>query len=75
MQENVVPPELVAVFDCRIPVTVDMKKWEQTVNEWCKEAGEGVTIEYTRKERQIPVTKLDATNPYWVAFKKASDDL
>jgi len=75
VQSNVVPPELVVVIDCRIPVTVDVKKWEATINQWCKEAGEGITIEYEQKQPQVPVTKLDASNPYWIAFKEASDKL
>lgn len=63
------------VIDCRIPITVDVKKWEETVNRWCKEAGQGVYIEYEQKQQQIVATKIDNTNPYWVAFKEATDTL
>lgn len=63
------------VIDCRIPITVDTKKWEETVNRWCKEAGQGVYIEYEQKQQQIPATKIDNTNPYWLAFKEATDAL
>lgn len=75
VQSNVVPPELTIVIDCRIPVTVDLKKWEETVNRWCREAGNDVYIEYEQKQPQIQPTKLDNTNPYWVAFKEATDEL
>ncbi|KAJ8920151.1 hypothetical protein NQ315_011811 [Exocentrus adspersus] len=75
IQANVIPPEFVIVVDCRIPVTVDMKKWEETMNKWCRDAGQGVYIEYEQKQPQISPTKLDNTNPFWVAFKEASDEL
>ncbi|KAK4875016.1 hypothetical protein RN001_011438 [Aquatica leii] len=75
VQSNVIPDELVMVIDCRIPVTVDIKAWEETVNQWCKDAGEGVWIEYEQKQPQVPVTQLNDSNRYWVSFKKAFDDL
>ncbi|XP_025834409.1 aminoacylase-1 isoform X2 [Agrilus planipennis] len=75
VQSNVVPPELIAVFDIRIPVTVDIVEFENNINKWCKEAGEGIWIEYEQKQDQVPVTKLDKTNPFWVAFKEATDEL
>ncbi|KAJ8982429.1 hypothetical protein NQ317_007777 [Molorchus minor] len=64
VQSNVVPPEFVIVIDCRIPVTVDVKKWEETINTWCKDAGQGVYIEYEQKESQISPTAIDNTNPF-----------
>lgn len=75
VQANVVPPELILVVDCRIPITVDIKKWEETLNKWCKEAGQGVYIEFEQKQPQIEATKMDNTNPFWVAFKEATDEL
>ncbi|XP_066146010.1 aminoacylase-1-like isoform X2 [Euwallacea fornicatus] len=75
VQSNVVPPELVIVIDCRLAVTRDNEAWEALVNNWCKEAGEDVWIEWEQKEPQVGATKLDASNPYWVAFKQTMDDL
>lgn len=75
VQSNVVPPEFVIVVDCRIPITVDIKKWEETINRWCSDAGQGVRVEYEQKQPQVPATKLDNTNPFWTAFKEASDEL
>ncbi|XP_018568185.1 aminoacylase-1 isoform X1 [Anoplophora glabripennis] len=75
IQTNVIPPEFVIVVDCRIPITVDIKKWEETINRWCSDAGQGVRIEYEQKQPQVPATKLDNTNPFWIAFKEASDEL
>lgn len=39
------------------------------------EAGQGVTIEFEQKDPYVPPTKLDDTNPYWLAFKGAADQL
>jgi aminoacylase len=74
VQANVVPPELLITFDCRIPPEhVNIATWEKTVNQWCKEAG--VWVEYPVKQPQILPTKLDNSNIYWVAFKKSTDKL
>ncbi|KAF2893524.1 hypothetical protein ILUMI_12649 [Ignelater luminosus] len=75
VQNNVIPPEFALAIDCRIALTVDLEIFEATLNEWCKEAGDGVWIEYQQKRPRIPPTKLDESNPYWIAFKKASDNM
>ncbi|KAL3268280.1 hypothetical protein HHI36_007401 [Cryptolaemus montrouzieri] len=75
VQNNVVPPEMVIAIDCRIPVTVDVQEWEETINRWCKEAGSDIFITYPQKQPQVAVTKLDVSNPYWIAFKEATDEL
>lgn len=75
MQSNVIPPLLTFAIDCRIPVTVDLIQWENTVDQWCKEAGKGVWIEYEQKQPQVPITNLDHSNPFWIAFKQVTDSL
>ncbi|KAJ3643733.1 hypothetical protein Zmor_026426 [Zophobas morio] len=76
VQNNVVPPEFVIAVDCRIPpINVDVTQWEETINQWCKEAGSGVWIEYKQKLPQVPPSRLDSSNPYWIAFKEAVDHL
>ncbi|KAF2893962.1 hypothetical protein ILUMI_12212 [Ignelater luminosus] len=75
VQNNVIPSEFVLSFDCRIAVTVDLEEFEKTLNKWCEEAGEGVWIEYELKQPRTPVTKLDETNPFWMAFKKPFDEI
>lgn len=57
----------------RIPPTVDHEEFEQTILGWCREAGEGVTISFEQKNPKIESTKLDDTNPYWIAFKSICD--
>ncbi|XP_034951255.1 aminoacylase-1-like [Chelonus insularis] len=75
IQTNVIPEKLTAVFDVRLPPSVDHEEFEQTILSWCREAGEGVSIEFEQKNPRIEVTKLDETNPYWLAFKRACDSL
>lgn len=70
-----IPPEFTTTFDCRIARTVDLEEFEEMLNKWCEEAGEDVWIEYQQKDQHTPVTNIDDTNPFWVAFKKASDNL
>ncbi|NWW95128.1 ACY1 protein, partial [Rhynochetos jubatus] len=43
---NVVPSEMAAGFDVRIPPTVDLKAFEEQVAAWCRDAGDGVTYEF-----------------------------
>ncbi|KAL0880830.1 hypothetical protein ABMA27_002014 [Loxostege sticticalis] len=75
VQSNVIPEKLTAVFDVRLAVTVDHTQFENMVKKWCKEAGEGVTYEFEQKNPNVECTKLDATNPYWIAFKTATDEM
>lgn len=75
MQSNVVPEELTAVFDVRIATTVNIAEMEARVQAWCREAGPGIRIEYEQKDPQVEVSKLDHSNPYWLAFKSAADEL
>ncbi|XP_017131340.1 aminoacylase-1-like [Drosophila elegans] len=75
VQSNVVPPLLEAVFDIRIAVTVDIAAFEKQIRDWCEEAGGGIELEFEMKNPFVEPTKIDASNPYWVAFKKALDDL
>lgn len=75
VQSNVVPPEMVITIDCRNAVTMDNTKWEKQIKDWCSKAGSDVWIEWEQKEPPVPATKLDNCNPFWLAFKQATDDL
>ncbi|EDW84997.1 uncharacterized protein Dwil_GK14410 [Drosophila willistoni] len=75
VQSNVVPPLLVAVFDIRIAVTVDVAAFEKQIRDWCEEAGGGIELEFEMKNPVVKPTKIDATNPFWLAFKQTLDSL
>ncbi|CAK8688961.1 unnamed protein product [Clavelina lepadiformis] len=68
---NIVPAELSATFDIRIPPTVDLQEFEQKLQGWCRDAGEGVSIEFLQKNIDQTVTATDSTNPWWVTFSSA----
>ncbi|XP_023171073.2 aminoacylase-1-like [Drosophila hydei] len=75
VQSNVVPPLLEAVFDIRIAITVDIVELEKQIRDWCEEAGGGIELVFEWKEPFVAPTKIDASNPYWLAFKQALDEL
>lgn len=75
MQTNVVPPSLTAIFDIRIDPSKDHEEFEAMIKKWCEEAGTGVTYSFEQKNPKIESTRLDDSNPYWIAFKKVCDDL
>lgn len=75
VQNNVVPPEMMACFDVRLAVDVDHEQFEEMVRGWCAEAGRDVRIEFRQKNPKVEVTKLDDTNPWWVVFKKECDEM
>lgn len=75
-QVNVVPPELSVCFDVRLAIEINSNKMEDTIKQWCNEAGDGVTLEFIEcKGTQVQPTKLNEENPYWVVFKKQCDEM
>ncbi|XP_020294472.1 aminoacylase-1-like [Pseudomyrmex gracilis] len=75
VQTNVLPEELNAMFDIRLAPTVDHDEFENTIKRWCEEAGPDVTYCFEEKNPKIENTKLDSTNPFWLAFKKTCDEM
>ncbi|BES98985.1 N-acyl-aliphatic-L-amino acid amidohydrolase [Nesidiocoris tenuis] len=70
VQNNVVPDHLIMEFDIRLAVTEDPNElllWLQNV---CKSAGEGTTLEFMRKSPQIPPTPVDERNPFWEPYSR-----
>ncbi|XP_054266599.1 aminoacylase-1-like [Macrosteles quadrilineatus] len=75
VQTNVVPPELRAVFDCRVSLNYDHDEFEKWIDEVCKQAGEGVRVEIQDKKKRIEPTRLSDKNPWWVALKSQFDQM
>ncbi|KAE8611971.1 hypothetical protein XENTR_v10012655 [Xenopus tropicalis] len=65
---NIVPSEMKADFDFRIPYTVDFKEFEHQLESWCRAAGENVTLEFYTKTMIQKVTSTNDSNPWWKAF-------
>ncbi|XP_033221955.1 aminoacylase-1-like [Belonocnema kinseyi] len=74
VQRNVIPKELNANFDIRIATDVNHEDFEKMIQEWIRESGEGITCSFPEKNPCVENTKLDNTNPFWVAFKQACDE-
>lgn len=75
VQSNVVPPLFEAIFDIRLAITLDLVAFEREIRNWCEEAGGGIDIEFPLKEAYVAATRLDDSNPYWLALKVALDEL
>ncbi|XP_078270464.1 aminoacylase-1-like isoform X2 [Rhinoraja longicauda] len=65
---NVVPDELMAGFDIRIPPTVDLEAFEEQMKQWCQKAGEGVVCEFLQKTTGDKLTSIDPSDPWWSVF-------
>lgn len=73
VQPNVIPNKITAVFDCRLSPDTKHDEFENMLKQWCKEAGEGVDFTFIEKNKFVENTKLDDSNIFWLAFKKACD--
>lgn len=45
------------------------------IMEWCEEAGGDITLKHLLREPTAPVSKTDDSNPFWLPFKAAIDEL
>jgi len=75
VQNNVVPAMLEVVFDLRIAIDVDLDGLEKQIRDWCEEAGGGIELVFEQKDEYVPPTKVDESNPFWLAFEKAMKEL
>ncbi|EDW42720.1 aminoacylase-1 [Drosophila sechellia] len=75
VQSNVVPPLLMVCFDCRLALDVDFEEFEANLHKWCADVGGGIEITYEQKQPKVPPTAIDDSNPFWLAFKKATDEM
>ncbi|XP_045769333.1 aminoacylase-1-like [Maniola jurtina] len=75
IQSNVIPEKLSVTFDLRLALSVNVVEFENMMKQWCSEAGDGVTYEFLQKADHVAPTRVDDSNPYWVAFKAAVDKL
>ncbi|XP_031629265.1 aminoacylase-1-like [Contarinia nasturtii] len=73
-RDNVVPPEMRAVFDMRMAIDADWDEFERMIKRWARETGKNVTVDII-KDLNPPPTPIDDSNYYWLAFKQATDEL
>lgn len=74
-QRNVLPPTVEVTVDMRIAETEDKQNFEKMIYKWAKESGEDIEIEFLIKEPFFPPTKIDDSNIFWTAFKRATDEM
>jgi aminoacylase len=72
---NVIPSELSATFDIRIPPRTKVSYWEDKINQICEQIGPGIgyTTEYFNDATIM--TDLSSDNLWWPAFKEACLEL
>lgn len=75
LQSNVVPSELEVTFDIRVAVDVDHKELVDKIKQWCNEAGGGIEMNFTVQNPFMGLTKLEDSNPWWLAFKGECDKM
>jgi len=73
VQPNVVPANLSATFDVRIPPTTDFPAFRAQIDKWCQEAGKDVSLEFITYGCHPQVVKVSSDNPWWDAFSKACE--
>lgn len=75
VQYNVVPSSMSASFDVRIAMDVDLVKFEEMLNQWCKDAGADYKIDFAQKKDSQQKTCVDSSSPWWRAFDSACQSL
>jgi aminoacylase len=68
VQVNVVPAELRADFDIRIPPTVDLDDFQKTLESWCTEIGSGIKTEFIDIYKTRNMTSIDENDRWWKSF-------
>jgi len=74
VQTNVIPNNITVVFDIRLDPKVNHEHFENMLTKWCEEAGKDVHFTFEEKNKFVENTKLDDSNPYWLAFKRSCDE-
>ncbi|KRX71544.1 Aminoacylase-1 [Trichinella britovi] len=68
VQPNVVPSELTAVFDIRLPPTVDCERLKKEIDSWLIQAGGGIDLEFIEYGDNSYMSPTDANDKWWKAI-------
>lgn len=71
VQVNVVPDEMTATFDIRLTPNLKLEDFDRKMNQWVKDAGEGVHVHYIQKHMDQTKTDISAASKWWMAFSGA----
>lgn len=58
-------------FECIISTD---KTFLEKLNRWCEEAGANITIRDLERGEKEKVTRVDGSNPFWVAFENGATE-
>lgn len=72
---NVVPTEMFLGFDIRIAPTEDLSDFKTMMEEWLKQAGEGITYEFVQYNPAQGMTSTDKSCPWWSTFTSVFEKL
>jgi len=72
---DIIPTKFNALFDIRLASSVNHEEFEATIKHWCEEAGPDVTYSFKQKKSEVENTKLDDSNPFWIAFRKICHEI
>ncbi|CAA92446.2 N-acyl-aliphatic-L-amino acid amidohydrolase [Caenorhabditis elegans] len=69
VQFNVIPEKFEAYVDMRLTPHEDFNKIREMLDQWAKNAGEGVTYEFSQYSDQKPISAHTRDNSFWAAFE------
>lgn len=72
---NVVPTEMFLGFDIRIAPTEGLNDFKTMMEEWLKQAGEGITYEFVQYNPAQGMTSTDKSCPWWSTFTSVFEKL
>ncbi|CAA92447.1 N-acyl-aliphatic-L-amino acid amidohydrolase [Caenorhabditis elegans] len=69
VQFNVIPEKFEAYVDIRLTPNQDFGEIRAKLDQWVKDAGEGVTYEFSQHSDYKPVSPHTRDDPFWAAFE------
>jgi len=75
VQVNVVPAELTANFDIRVPPTKNLDEVQKMFESWCTEAGPGITFDWPDFHKIQAKTDISESNVWWKTFSNVLKDM
>ncbi|CAH2076578.1 unnamed protein product, partial [Iphiclides podalirius] len=72
---NIIPNRVNVVIDIRLAVSARVDEVESLIQSWLTPLGSNTELTFIRKLDVSEPTRLDETNPYWVAVKDALQEM
>ena len=57
-----------------LPFNVNNEEFGNMIERWCQEAEEEVYCTFDQKDQFVEYSKVDESNPFWIAFKMVCND-